>query len=84
MVPLLNATNLMAKKSNITVNITTIQEANITRSLINRICKTPSNLFQLVLRREKLEHLVTNVVVKRKCSIGKQKRCWMELQSGPK
>ena len=43
------------KKSNKTV----LQEADATRSLINRICEGDAIFFGHVMRREKLENLVT-------------------------
>ena len=55
-----------AKKSNETV----LQKADITRSFIYRICKRQAN-FGPMMRREKLEHLVTTGMIERKSSRGK-------------
>ena len=43
-----------------------------TRSLINRICKPQAIFFGHMMRRKKLEHLVTTGTIKGKCSTGKQ------------
>ena len=57
-----------AKKSNKTV----LREADTTRSLINRLCKHRVTSFSQVMRREKLEHLVTTGMIEGKRSKGKQ------------
>ena len=57
-----------AKKSNETF----LQEAETTRSLVNRIRNCQATFFDYVKRREKLEHLVTTGMIKGKCSRGKQ------------
>ena len=49
-----------------------IQYADTTRSLRNRIRKRQANFFGHVIRREKLEHLLTTGMMKGKCSRGKQ------------
>ena len=51
-----------AKKSNETV----LREADITRSLIHRICKHLATYFGHVMRREKLEKLTIAMTARRK------------------
>ena len=58
-----------AKKSNKTL----LQEANTTRSLINRIYKSQATFCDHVMRRDKLEHLVTTGTIEGKRSRGKQR-----------
>ena len=68
-VPSENAKNLMdcseIKRNSVTRN-------DITRSLINRISKKQVTFFGHVMRRKKLEHLVTTGMIEGKCSWGKQ------------
>ena len=47
-------------------NKTVLQEANTTRSLINRIYKRQATFFGHVMRKEKLEHLMTTVMIEGK------------------
>ena len=49
-----------------------IQEADTTVSLTNRICKHQATFFGLMMRREKLEHLVTTGMINGNHSRGKQ------------
>ena len=49
-----------------------LREADTLRSLINRISKHQANFFGHVMKREKLEHLVTTGMIKGKHSRGKQ------------
>ena len=48
-------TSWTARKSNETV----LQKADTTRSLIKKICKCKTAFFGHLMKREKLEHLVT-------------------------
>ena len=50
-----------------------LREADTTRPLITRIHKGQANFFGYVMRREKLEHLVTTGLIERKHSRGKQR-----------
>ena len=60
-----------AKKSNETV----LREADTIKSPINRMRKKPGNIFWgQVLRKEKLEHLVTTGMIEGKRSRGKTTR----------
>ena len=63
------ATNPMDHKES---NEKVLQEADLTRSLMNRICK-PHSLFGHVMRREKLTCLVTTGMIDGKSSRRKQK-----------
>ena len=55
----MSVTSWIPKKSNKTV----LQEADATRSLINGICEGDAIFFGHVMRREKLENLVTNGMI---------------------
>ena len=64
-----------AKKSNETV----VGEAYTTRSLINRIHKCQITSFGHMMRREKVDHLVTTGMIKGKDNVENNvKRCWMD------
>ena len=63
-----------AKKS----NETELREANTTRSLTNRIRKRQATFFVHVMRREKLEHVVTTGKIEGKCSRGKHREKMLE------
>ena len=58
----------MAKKSNDTV----LKEAHTSRVLVNKIRTRQTTFFGHVIRREKLEHLITTGMMEGKCSIEKQ------------
>ena len=58
----------MAKKSNDTV----LKEAHTSRALVNKIWTRQTTLFGHVMRREKLEHLITTGMMEGKRSRGKQ------------
>ena len=60
-----NATNVMDCKD------TVLQEANTTRSLINKIHKCQATFLGHVMRRKKVEHLVTTRMIERKTQQGK-------------
>ena len=49
-----------------------LQEAHITRSLLNKIHKCQAAFFGHVIIRERLELLVTTGTIEGKCSRGKQ------------
>ena len=51
-----------------------LQEADTTRSFINRICKGQRTFFSHVMRREKLKHLVTTGMIEGKCHSGKWRK----------
>ena len=59
----------MAKKSNDTV----LKEARTSRALVNKIRTRQTTFFGHVMRREKLEHLITTGMMKGKRSRGKQR-----------
>ena len=53
---------------------TILQETDKTRLLINRICINQATFFSHVMRREKLEHLMTTGMIEGKCSREKQSK----------
>ena len=59
----------MAKKSNDTV----LKEAHTSRALVNKIRTRQTTFFGHVMRREKLEHLITTGMMEGKRSRGKQR-----------
>ena len=59
----------MAKKSNDTV----LKEAHASRALVNRFRTRQTTFFGHVMRREKLEHLITTGMMEGKRSRGKQR-----------
>ena len=59
----------MAKKSNDTV----LKEAHTSRALVNKIQTRQTTFFGHVMRREKLEHLITTAMMEGKRSRGKQR-----------
>ncbi|GFN93972.1 endonuclease-reverse transcriptase [Plakobranchus ocellatus] len=63
-----------AKKTNDTV----LEEADTTRLLISKIRKRQATFFGHVMRREKLENLVTTGMLEGKCSRGKQREKLIE------
>ena len=63
-----------AKKSSETL----IGRADTTRSLINRTRKRQATLFGHVMRREKLEHIVTTEMIDGKGSGGKQRKMMLD------
>ena len=64
---------------------TELLEADTTKSLINRIRKGQATFFGHVIRREKLEHILTTGVIEGKCSAeNSMKGCWMNQQGGSK
>ena len=61
------------------LNGTVFREDHATRCLKNIIRKRQATFFGHVMRREKLEHLVTTGMIVGKCSKGNSvKRCWMD------
>ena len=58
----------MAKKSNDTL----LKEAHTSRALVNKIRTRQTTFFDHVMRREKLEHLITTGMMEGKRSRGKQ------------
>ena len=60
----------MAKKSNNTV----LKEAHTSRALVNKIRTRQTTFFGHVMRREKLEHLITTGMIEGKRSRGKKPR----------
>ena len=60
----------MAKKSN---NDTVLKEAHTSRALVNKIRTRQTTFFGHVMRREKLEHLITTGMMEGKRSRGKQR-----------
>ena len=59
----------MAKKSNDTV----LKEAHTSRAIVNKIRTRQTTFFDHVMRREKLEHLITTGMIEGKRSRGKQR-----------
>ena len=65
----------MAKKSNDTV----LKEAHTSRALVNKIRTRQTTFFGHVMRREKLEHIITTGMMEGKRSRGKQ---WEKMTNG--
>ena len=65
---------LDGKKSNEKV----LQEAQTTRSLVNKIRKRQATFFGHVMRREKLEHLMTTGMIEGKRSRGRQRETMLD------
>ena len=59
----------MAKKSNDTV----LKEAHTSRALVNKIRTRQTTFFGHVMRRKKLEHLITTGMMEGKRNRGKQR-----------